>query len=186
MRLILTTLIVAVSIGYLGGGRLVGLAGLELRWAWLALAGVALQFVPWNGLPGVATLLLSFAALITFGLANVRRPGFALIVIGLALNLTVIAVNRGMPVTRDALVSSGQASTLASLVADGGNKHHLAGATDELVVLGDWIGVGSPIRQAISVGDLFVNIGAGWFIVIAMRGARRTERTEEPAIGSAG
>jgi hypothetical protein len=186
MRLILTTLIVAVAAGYLSGGRLVGLAGLELRWAWLALLGVALQFVPWGGLPGVLTLLVSFVALITFGLLNVRRPGFVLIVIGLALNLTVIAVNRGMPVTRAALVSSGQADTLASLVEDGGNKHHLAGGTDVLVVLGDWIGIGSPIRQAISIGDLFVNVGAGVFIVVAMRRARPVEPGGEAAIGSAG
>jgi hypothetical protein len=186
MRLILTTLIVAVAVGYLTGGRLVGLAKLELRWAWLALLGVALQFVPWSGLPGIVSLLASFACLIVFGLANARRPGFGLIVIGLAMNLTVIAVNEGMPVTREALISSDQADTLASLVDDGGNKHHLARGDDELVILGDWIGVGTPIRQAISIGDLFVNVGAGWFIVAAMRSVRSSADEPAPAIEAAG
>ena len=144
MRLILTTVSIAIVIGYLAGGRLSGLARLDLRWPALALLGVALQFAPWSGMPGFVALLLSFAGLIAFALANARQAGFVLIVVGLAMNLTVIAVNQGMPVTRTSLVRSGQADTLASLVDDGGNKHHLAGPTDALVVLGDWIPVEGP------------------------------------------
>jgi Family of unknown function (DUF5317) len=187
MRLILTTVSIAIAIGYLAGGRLSGLARLDLRWPALALVGVALQFAPWSGMPGFVALLLSFAGLIAFALANARQAGFVLIVVGLAMNLTVIAVNQGMPVTRASLVRSGQADTLASLVDDGGNKHHLAGPTDALVVLGDWIPVGGPVRQSISIGDLFVHVGLAWFIIVAMRRVRSgapAQHTEPAAEGA--
>ncbi|MEX2275019.1 MAG: DUF5317 family protein [Actinomycetota bacterium] len=171
---------IAIVIGYFAGGRLSGLARLDLRWPALALVGVALQFAPWSGMPGFIALILSFAGLIAFALANAKQAGFILIVVGLAMNLTVIAVNSGMPVTRASLVSSGQADTLTSLVDDGGNKHHLAGPTDALVVLGDWIPLGPPVRQSISVGDIFVHAGLAWFIIVAMRRGRSGVPASDP------
>ena len=77
-----------------------------------------------------------------------------MILIGIVLNFTVISVNHGMPVTRQALVASHQTDTLRSLVHGGGAKHHLAGPDDRLLFMGDAIALG-PIRQAVSVGDLF-------------------------------
>jgi hypothetical protein len=38
-----------------------------------------------------------------------------------------------------------------------------------LLPLADVIGIGPPIRQAISVGDVFVHAGAFWFVVRGMR-----------------
>ena len=169
MRLIVATLGLALVVGLLTGGRPAGLAGTRLRWWWLAFAGIALQFLPLSGTPGFLLLLASFVLLVAFCAANLRAPGFRLIAVGLAANLVVIAANRGMPVTRQALVASGQADTIRSLRERGGAKHHLADADDVLLPLADVIGIGPPIRQAISVGDVFVHAGAFWFVVRGMR-----------------
>ena len=93
----------------------------------MALAGVILQFLEPAGWKGAATLLLSFALLLIFAAENIRTAGFVLIAAGLSLNALVIAANAGMPVTREAIVRSGQASTIPELEAGaGGSKHHLA------------------------------------------------------------
>jgi hypothetical protein len=185
MRLILLTVLVALGAGLLAGGSLREFPTISTRWWWLAFAGVALQFVTVGGAVEVALLLGSFGALLAFVLANLRAPGFPLVLVGLLLNLAVIAANQGMPVTRHALEASGQASTLSELAVNGdGQKHYLAVEGDGtlLLPLGDVIALGSPLRQAISIGDVFVHLGIGWFIVMAMR---RRESAPAMAPGTA-
>lgn len=169
MRLVLVTIPVAVLVGYLAGGRLGRLAHAPVRWRSLALAGIALQFAPVSGAPGVVVLLASFALLLTFAGANTRLPGLPLVLLGLLLNSVVIGANQGMPVTRDALVASGQRDTLGDLIERPGAKHHLATSEDVLLPLADAIPIGYPIRQAVSAGDLFVHVGAMLFVVSGMR-----------------
>jgi Family of unknown function (DUF5317) len=169
MRFVLVTLILAVLLGYLAGGRLGRLGATRLRWPVLAFAGIALQLLPIEGTGGYAIVLASFALLAAFAVANIRHPGFALILVGLALNALVIAVNRGMPVTRAALVESDQSSTYSYLVHHGGAKHHLATGDDQLLFLGDVIPVPGPIAQAVSIGDLTMFAGISWFVVARMR-----------------
>jgi hypothetical protein len=147
-------------------------ASLRVRWQPLAIVGLALQVIPVPGraLP-LGLLYVSFALLIVFALANVaaRVPGSWLILIGISLNFTVIALNQGMPVTRDALVASGQGETLAVLLNDGGAKHHLAGPDDRLLFLGDVLPI-RPIRMVASPGDLIAYAGVVWLVVAAMLG----------------
>ena len=176
MRLVLLTFPLAIALGYLLGGRLRNLGGARFRHAWAGLAGVALQFVPASGTLGSFVLVASFGLLLLVAIANWRLPGFALVVVGLCLNFLVIAVNQGMPVTSEAIVASGQADTLDDLRDDGGPKHHLASADDELLFLADRFGVPAPVKQAVSIGDVLAYVGAMWFIVAGMR--RRDERTE--------
>jgi Family of unknown function (DUF5317) len=169
MRLIMFTVVAATVAGLLAGGTLRDFPSVKLRGAWLALAGVVLQFIPLGGAIGTALLYASFVALIAFAIINVRAShGFALILIGLALNAIVIVANQGMPVTRNALEGSNQSATLAELIADGGAKHHLADDGTILLPLGDVIPLGAPLDQAISVGDVCVQLGAAWFIVSMM------------------
>jgi hypothetical protein len=168
VRLILLTVTASVVVGLLVGHGLRGFPAIRPRWVVLAFVAVAGQVLPLTGRAGSVTLFASFAALLVFAGANVRLPGFPLIVVGLALNALVIVANDGMPVTREALVDSNQSETLAALVRDGGSKHHLADADTSLLVLADTIAVGTPVDQAISIGDLFVHLGVGWFIVVAM------------------
>lgn len=171
MTIIFGTLLLAALLGFLAGGRLSNLAQLRIRWLPAAMLGLALQLAPVSG--GDRPLLLlyvSFILLASFAVANLRDgiPGAALILVGILMNFTVIAVNEGMPVTRDALVRSGQMSTLEFLVEEGGAKHHLAGPQDDLLFLGDVIPIGPPIRQAISLGDVFTYGGVVWLIVVGM------------------
>ena len=170
MRLILLTVAVALTIGLPAGGSLREFPTVKTRWWWLALVGVAMQFVIVGGGLETTLLLGSFLVLVVFVAANLRAPGFPLVLVGLLLNAAVITANQGMPVTRHALEASGQAGTLAELVTNGdGQKHLLADDDTPLLALGDVIALGAPIRQAISIGDILVHLGIGWFIVMAMR-----------------
>jgi len=179
MRLVAFAFPLAIGLGYVVGGRLHHLGELRFRHAWAGLAGVGLQFVPAEGTAGFLTLLASFGLLVVAAVANRRLPGFPLVIAGLCLNLIVIGVNEGMPVTRDAIVASDQADTLDDIRDAGGAKHHLATDDDDLIFLADTIGIPSPVRQAISVGDIAAYAGAMWFVVAGMR--RRGERAGRDA-----
>jgi hypothetical protein len=172
MRLILASLALAVVLGYSLGGRLSSVGHLRIRWQAAAIVGLALQVVPVpsHALP-LVLLYASFVLLLAFAIVNLRAgvAAFWLILIGIALNFTVIAVNEGMPVTRDALVASGQADTLAVLVHDGGAKHHLADRGDRLLFLGDVLPI-RPMERVASPGDLIAYGGVVWLVVAAMLG----------------
>ena len=144
----------------------------------IGVVGLALQLAPVPGHTWPLLLLyISFALLTGFAIVNIqsRVPGAWLILIGVLLNFAVIAVNQGMPVARYALERSDQMDTLELLVEDGGVKHHLASPEDQLLFLGDVIAIGPPVRQAISVGDIFTYAGVAWLIIAGMRGPRRGE-----------
>jgi hypothetical protein len=182
MILFLMTIGVAIVLGYVLGGRLRRIEKLRLRWWWLAVAGFAIQFIPLpEGEAGrdllvrTAVLAISYTLLLAFGFANVRLPGMALVVIGLAGNFLVIAINGGMPVSEGALRSSDQPELIELLRESGSDKHHLLTEDDQLTFLADVIGVPSPIAQAISIGDVFVYAGLVLLIVAAMRGGPRSE-----------
>jgi uncharacterized protein DUF5317 len=108
--------------------------------------------------------------LIGFAVINLRArvPGFVLILIGMLMNVTVIAANDGMPVSRGALVASHQEETLPILLHGAGAKHHLAGPNDRLMFLADVIAV-PPLDQVVSLGDVFAYGGVVWLIVAGMR-----------------
>jgi hypothetical protein len=178
MNLVLGTFALALVAGYLSGGRLAALGRLRIRWPALAIAGFAMQVVNPPGRWPLAMLLGSFVLLTAFTIANLRTTGFALILVGVALNFTVIAVNGGMPVSRDALVASGQEATLSELTdeADAYVKHHLADGDDRALFLADVIGLPPPVAQAVSVGDVWTY---GGIAVVVAAGMRR--RPIEPA-----
>jgi Family of unknown function (DUF5317) len=185
MKLLLAIVVISVFLGYVLGGRLHRLEALRPRWWGLVILGLGIQFIPLpEGDVGTdlvvrtAVLSLSYTLLVAFALLNVRMPGMFLVVIGLACNFAVIAVNGGMPASADALIDSGQEDVLAYLREEGADKHHLLTDDDELTFLADVIPVPQPIGQAISVGDVFVYVGLIWLIVAAMRGWTPSERQE--------
>src|SRR5262249_50123138 len=136
----------------------------------LAPIGLALQLVTIGGhvLP-LALLYVSFAMLAVFAVANLKLPGFPIILLGLLLNALVISANAGMPVTRHALEASHQQATLTFLVQDGGAKHHLSRPSDVLLPLADTIPIGGGIDQIVSPGDVATYLGLMWLIVACMR-----------------
>jgi hypothetical protein len=183
MRLVLFTFPIAILAGYLLGGRLGNLASTSFRYGWVGLVGVALQFLPLEGTLGYLSLVGSLLLLLFVASANWRLPGFVLILAGLWLNFIVITVNEGMPVTKEAVVASGQASTLEDLHASGGSKHHIATDDDTLLILADRIAIPAPVKQAVSVGDFVAYAGAMWFVV---EGMRRRERDSDRELSVAG
>jgi uncharacterized protein DUF5317 len=185
MKFILATLVFAFVLGLVAGGRPTALASLKVRWTPAALVGLALQMVP---LPGrtwpLVMLYVSFVLMMAFAVVNLRSrvPGFALILLGIVMNFTVIAVNQGMPVAHEALVASHQEDSLPILIEHPGAKHHLAGPDDHLMILADVIPV-PPLEQVVSLGDVLAYGGVVWLIVAGMR--RRRERPAA-ATGPAG
>lgn len=185
MKLFALVILFGVSVGYLTGGRLSRFESMRLRWWWLAIAGLGIQFVPLPAgssgtdlLVRTLVLSLSYTLLVVFAAVNIRVPGMVLILIGLACNFAVIAANGGMPVRAQALLDSGQEDVLASL--ENAAKHHLMTDEDTLQFLGDVIAVPQPIGQAISVGDVFMYTGLIWLIVAAMRARTPSASLEEP------
>lgn len=179
--LVAPILLVAVLIGYAVGGRLHRLADAHVRLWPVAIAALLLQVIPLPEASGrlgellpPAALLLSFGLLMVVCVANWRLAGFLLILAGFGLNFVVVAANRGMPVAEETLRASGQEEAIEDLRGASG-KHHLATEEDVLRPLGDVIGVPPPVAAAVSIGDLIAWVGAGVFVVSAMRGrpARR-------------
>lgn len=178
MKLVALSLAIALAVGVLSGGRLSALSELRIRLAPLAIIGFSMQLVNPPGRWPLVMLLGSFVVLTTFAVANVRTPGFALVLVGVAMNFAVIAVNGGMPVDREAIVASGQVEALEALVEHRGVKHHLAGPDDRLRFLADVIAIPAPVAQVISVGDVFTYGGVAVVVSAGMR--RRRDRRPVP------
>jgi hypothetical protein len=187
MVLFLAVIVVSFLVGLALRGSPRRLEELRLRWWGLVLAGLGLQFVPLpSGRAGtdllvrVAVLSCSYALLILFAALNVRLTGMPLVLVGLALNALAIVPNGGMPVSAEALASSGQEDLLQLLIDEGAAKHHLMTEDDVLTPLADVIPIPEPIGQIVSVGDLFVYVGLGWLIVAVMLGRTRATFRGEP------
>src|SRR5262249_30814458 len=103
-------------------------------------------------------LLLSYAILLAFALANIRIAGMGLVAVGIALNTIPIAIHRGMPVDRDAVVAAkiSTAHRLGTLRLD--RQHHLHRSSDKVMVLADIIPV-RPMSEVVSFGDVVLAVG---------------------------
>ena len=179
MAPVLITLVLAVGIGLLAGGRLSGLSAMRFRLVPAALAGLLLQFLVPPGIWQQVLLFASFLLLGAFAVANIKIPGFTLILAGIVMNFLVIGVNAGMPVPRWSLERSDQIQELEFLIEHGGAKHHLATEDDTLMFLADVIPLPSPIRQSVSAGDVVTYAGVAYVIVAGMR-RRRVIETPDP------
>lgn len=196
MLLILGVIVAGLVVGIALGGDIRTLSEIKLRWWPLALVGLGLQLVPVPSMNGqldhwlaVGLLVASYVVLLAFVAMNFRLVGFPVIAAGFALNLLVISVNGGMPVTDHALrqaYGSGYAPEVAQLQEHGGAKHHLARDDDVLVSLADVIPVGAPLHQVLSPGDIVFMMGVFWVIAAATRGAtgrhRRGARPGSPGV----
>ena len=174
MTPILIVVVAAVAVGLLAGGSIRSFPTITLRWWPLALVGLALQVAPVPDRYSFAALVTSLALLLVFAFINLRSPGFILIFAGLMLNAVVIVSNHGMPVTRTALAGSDQtvAAAVSELQANGGAKHHLANDGSILLPLADAMGIAAPVGAIVSVGDVCIYLGVGWFVAAALRPRR--------------
>lgn len=156
----LVALAVGVALGLRWGGRLDNL----LAWRpplWQALAGgvtvlVLLDVVPLGGWFAALLRIVALAAIVAFGVVNLRVGGMVLVVAGVGMDLLVTLINWGMPVSGSALVSAGIVTEdeLATVQLNGGRE--LAdGAL--LGFLGDTIAL--PWGHVVSLGDLIALVG---------------------------
>lgn len=187
MLLIGAILTIGLLLGWGLGGGLRYLPDARIRAWWLAPLALVLQVAPVPEMGGtlgrflpVGALLLSFLLLMAVVIMNLRNRGFGLILLGLTLNLTVIGLNRGMPVSEAALREVGAAEDIPGLrQAARGEKHHLAGEDDYLTFLGDTIPVRSPFDSVVSPGDVLMYGGGAVYLGAAMLGRSRRARESD-------
>ena len=172
------TLVLAIVIAVATRGDLRRIADLPFSRLWLLVLGVAIQ----AGLELVhvgagrdaygpaAALLISYACILGFCASNLRITGMGVVLIGIALNATVIALNLGMPYRAPA-----GHETAASV------KHRPERSNDVLTILSDRI-VLPPLRTSISFGDLIIAVG---LVDLCYRGSRRPTDVERQARSSA-
>ena len=183
MLLIGAFLAIGLLLGWGLNGRLRYLADVRIRAWWLAPLALALQAAPaptvqadWGRFVPAGMLALSFVLLMVVVTVNLRSRGFGLILLGLVLNLGVILVSQGMPVSAHALREIGHEEDIRALAdAEPGDKHHLATSEDLLRPLGDVIPVREPFDAVMSPGDVLMYTGAARFLVAAMRGRSRRD-----------
>lgn len=178
---------IGVGLGLLWGGRVSNL----LEWVpplWEALVGgiavrVLLDLLPWSGFVPSTLAIASTAALLAFALVNVRIGGMVLVVAGLGLNLLVMIVNWGMPVSASALVSAGIVTEkqVGDVVLSGG-REVADGAF--LGFLGDVIPL--PWGQVISIGDVLVLVGIALVTASVLRRYEVGRRTPSGRGGRGG
>jgi uncharacterized protein DUF5317 len=180
--LVLIVIGLAVCAGFLAGGSLRPFEHLNVHWWGIAVAGLALQGISLTGdlgrEAGLAVLVGSYGLLVAFAWVNRRLPALWLVMIGLVLNILVIGMNGGMPVSASALETAGAGAE--GLLGAGTAKHHLMGPGDSLTPLGDVIGIPSPVGAVISIGDVLLYAGVAALVVMIMLG-RSGENRRPPA-----
>ena len=161
---------VAIAVVPLTRGRFARLAEVRFRRGWLLAVGLGLQILielvdlapaRYDDI-GVAILLLSYVALLGFCASNLRTRGIELIGLGIALNAIVIALNLGMPY-----------KAVDGIPRETTVKHRPTRHSDVGVFLSDQITFGSPVRAAISGGDIVLATGIVELVYAASRPRRR-------------
>lgn len=174
---LVVVLFVAMTVAVLRGGRLTNLADIRLRFWFLLPLGFLIQWstvlLPdrsWAPTVGVSLILFSYVLLIAMVFANRERRGMWLAGVGILLNFTVILVNAGMPVMREAAVVAGGFSGEIDLAGGFAFKHVTLDQNTRLPFLADVI----PVRiagqgQVISLGDVFLAVGLARFLEAELR-----------------
>jgi hypothetical protein len=169
---ILYAVVLGLALGLLLGGQASRLGELRIRFAWLCVAGLAVQLVLFSdavteriGDLGVPIYVASTFAVAAAVAANYRIPGMAVVALGAFSNLAAIVANGGyMPTTTEALAAAGFSEKTvysnSALLAD----PRLPWLTD-IFAMPPWI----PAHNVFSVGDLLIGLGVVLVIVAAMR-----------------
>jgi hypothetical protein len=173
--LIPVTLLVGTVLVVVSRGSFQRLAALRFGRGWLLFVGLGLQIAltlvhlpraRWGDV-GFATLVLSYALLLTFSAANLRHRAMAIIALGMALNATCIVVNHGMPY-RPARGSALRASV----------KNRPERPDDRLMFLADVIVTPQPIPGYNSIGDFVICAGLLVTMVVGSHTGQRAARRE--------
>lgn len=162
-----------IVLGWLSGGALRGLETVQLRFEWLVLLLFVVQAVARGRIAGLSASRLglgvwvfSCVALVVTLVPDWRRPGIWLIAIGLSLNLFVVLLNGGMPVSLPSGSSVGESAVSVSRSL---GFYQLAGPGTVAGMLGDTVQlVVAASRALLSPGDVLLSLGVVTVIVDAM------------------
>lgn len=170
--MLIETIIFAIFMGFVKGGRLRNLRETHLRGAWLVILAFVLQltiyFMNTQGLqvgpewlPKVLHMS-SYLLLLIFVAANYSLSGVGFVALGVLLNGLVIAVNDGRMPVDPGYLSVASAEALRA----GQGLHGLLSESTQLSFLADIIYLDIPglNKQYLSIGDILIDIGA--FMVV--------------------
>lgn len=182
-------LVAALLYGLLTKGRYERLLDARVKFVWLIFIPLGLMvltrvlnynhIIPFSSPFYCVTRILELVLLCLFSLANTRIPGSKLFLVGLVLNIIVIAANGMMPVSYGALVTVwGKHGLAEGLSTFPFVKQMLIHSTTRLVWLCDVIPLRRPFvfsAGVYSVGDLVSTLGAMIAIVALMRTPSHSE-----------
>lgn len=180
--ILLLVSVVVFALAAAAGADLRRLAAVRLEASWLIPLALGLQlalFLPHVHVPVLgdhvtAVHMASYVLLVLFMAVNVRRPGFPLAALGLALNVIVIFANGGrMPVRLSAWKATGY-STKALRKHGVYDNNVLGGHGTHLSFLGDVFPLPSwvPFASAFSIGDVLLVLGVFVFVYWTCRRER--------------
>ena len=182
MGFTVVAVVAGILLGLVSGGRLDNVRDRPFRGVPVLLLAVALQVLSQvldvDGI-GLAAVLTSYVLLLGVAAVNFGLVGMPVAAVGLLLNLVVIAVNGGMPVRAEAILSVDDSITTADLDRlEFGAKRHLETDDDRLTFLGDVVPV-EPLGQVLSFGDLILAVGTAdvAFRLVRPLGRRRVPQT---------
>jgi DHA3 family macrolide efflux protein-like MFS transporter len=173
--------LVGLVVGIAAGGRLDSFLSVRLRFLALLVAALVLRFgTAWlieSGAEIVDALRLplyatAFALVAVVLWLNRTQPGLLLVMVGVMANGLAVVVNAGwMPYYPPALEAAGltvadlsPASFFTALPMDIG-----AGFLLQAGPFGDVVPLPVPyLRNVISLGDIAISIGLGWFVLATM------------------
>jgi len=180
---LVTSLLIALVVGLLRGGSIRSFAQIELRYAFLILAGLVLKVLvfsaPWKAMVGsqdtVSRILYVVSMALVLGGTYLNRhiPGVKLMGLGVLLNLLVIAANGGyMPLS----VEGAERLQLSPLpgtrvLNDPQTQAIVVTESTRLWFLGDIIPVPDflPVGM-VSVGDIVLCLGVFYSVQRIMLG----------------
>jgi hypothetical protein len=176
--LIAYALVVALAVGFLSGGRPVGLATLQIRWPGLVAAGIAGQVVLFAdpvaqrvGDLGPTLYVLTTLAVVGAMVRNLSIAGMPVVAAGAICNLAAVVTNGGyMPASRAALEAAGRTMPGAYSNSSYAANPSVWPLTD-VFALPSWM----PLANVFSVGDVLIALGIGSIIVLAMRRSGRPD-----------
>jgi hypothetical protein len=176
--LLIATVAAAAIIVAVTRGDVRRLTQLHFVGVWLLIAGVAIQialeFIDFEPKQidtlGYGLLMVSYAFILGFCLANLPIRGFGVIAIGLGLNALVIGLNHGMPTLA---VGNDAHGNRVEKPVELTVKHRPERPDDLLAFLDDHILFPKPLDTVVSFGDLIMAVG---ICELAYFGTRRKRR----------
>jgi hypothetical protein len=175
----------AITVGFLAGGKIERIGEVRLSWLWIAPIAFALQMLvvygpePFAGQLAAPLIVGSHAVLVAIALANLRASGMVFAAAGLTMNLAVIVANGGlMPIAPETIRMAGRE---AWKVGDGSPGTRVAQSKDIIKAREDtwlepladryWTGLPGRLGVIFSAGDVVLLAGVCTLIVRTMTAA---------------